>query len=314
MKGLSIHVTDQCNQSCKFCVVDSYKERKEEVNKRLIFKFLEENSKKGYEVINIHGGESTILHDFIEILAKIKELGYPEVSLQTNARTLHDMDFARQLVDLNVKTFVTSFHTSDPLEMADLADVNESWLGEIIQGIQNVKALGAKVRTNTVVYNQNRYQLKEIMEYIVTELKVDHINISAMHPAGRAYKNFAEVAPRITEIIPAVKEAVDYVESTGTVVTLEGFMPCLLGDYVKYMVDWDNTNYKLLYHNFILPNYAEFMTAKTRTLGTFCEGCAYQKDRLCGGIYKEYIEKFGWSEFEAISPVMTADRLEKAAV
>ena len=26
MKGLSIHLTDMCNQSCKFCVVDSYKE------------------------------------------------------------------------------------------------------------------------------------------------------------------------------------------------------------------------------------------------------------------------------------------------
>lgn len=116
MKGLSIHLTDMCNQSCKFCVVDSFKQRKEEVNKRLIFKFLEENAGKGYEIINIHGGEATIVTDFIEILEKIKELGYPQVSLQTNARTLKDMDFAKQLVDLNVKTFVTSFHTYIPEE------------------------------------------------------------------------------------------------------------------------------------------------------------------------------------------------------
>ena len=180
MKGLSIHLTDMCNQSCKFCVVDSYKERKEEVNVRLIYKFLEENAGKGYEIINIHGGEATILHNFIDILKKIKELGYPQVSLQTNARTLSDFDFVKQLVDLNVKTFITSFHTTDAKEMAWLAGVDDDWLNQIIQGIKNAKLLGAKVRTNTVVYNNNNDKLLEIFKFIVEELKVDHINISNM--------------------------------------------------------------------------------------------------------------------------------------
>lgn len=303
MKGLSIHLTDMCNQSCKFCVVDSYKDRREEVNKRLIFKFLEENAGKGYEIINIHGGEATILNDFIEILMKIKELGYPQVSLQTNARTLKDIEFAKQLVDLNVKTFVTSFHTNNPVEMAWLADVEETWLGEIIQGIKNVKSLGAKVRTNTVVYKNNMDNFDEVIRFIVEELKVDHVNISAMHPAGRAYKNFEYVCPKLTEIVPIVKRAVDYVEGQGTVITVEGFPPCMLKEYKKYIVDWESTNFKMLYHNFILPNYADFMSAQTRILGDNCKKCASKKDLSCGGIYKEYIENYGWEEFEMIPPV-----------
>lgn len=303
MKGLSIHLTDMCNQSCKFCVVDSYKERKEEVNLRLIFKFLEENANKGYEIINIHGGEATIVHGFIPILTKIKELGYSQVSLQTNARTLRDYDFVKQLVDLNVKTFVTSLHTTDAKEMSWLADVDENWLGEIIQGIKNAKALGAKVRTNTVVYNNNKDNLLDIVKYIAEELKVDHINISNMHPAGRAYKNFEIVCPKVTSIIPAVKAAVDYIETTGVKVTVEGFPPCLLNEYTKYIVDWESSNFKMLYHNFILPNYANFMSSKTRSLGKNCKQCIYKEDKLCGGIYNEYIEKNGWDEFEAISPV-----------
>lgn len=307
MKGLSIHLTDQCNQSCKFCVVDSYQERREAVNMKTIKKFLKENSGKGYEIVNIHGGESTIVPVFIEVLTMIKEYGYPEVSLQTNARTLKDKEFTKQLVDLNVKTFVTSFHTTSAKEMADLANVEETWLGEIIQGIKNAKELGAKVRTNTVVYKKNVDQLVDIMKFIVNELKVDHINISAMHPAGRAYKNFEEVAPRITDIIEPVKKAVDYVESQGTVVTVEGFAPCLLGDYTKYIVDWETSNFKLLYHMFVLPNYADFMTSKTRTLGTMCEKCIYKKDKLCGGIYNEYIEKYGWDEFENVKPVLEVE-------
>lgn len=305
MKGLSIHLTDMCNQSCKFCVVDSYKERKEEVNKRLIFNFLEENAGKGYEIINIHGGEATLLPEFIPILVKIKELGYPQVSLQTNAHTLKDIEFARQLVDLNVKTFVISFHTEDPVEMADLADVDVNWLGEVIQGIKNVKSLGANIRTNTVVYKTNMYQLDRVIKYIVDDLKVDHVNISAMHPAGRAYINFHEVCPRLTDIMPMVKKAVDYVKSKGTVVTVEGFPPCLLDEYTKYIVDWESSNFKLLYHNFILPNYADFMSDKTRSLGKDCRVCVMKEDKLCGGIYKEYLEFYGWDEFEAIGAFNT---------
>lgn len=300
MKGLSIHLTDMCNQSCKFCVVDSYKERKEEVNTRLIYGFLKENAGKGYEIINIHGGEATIVHEFIPILEKIKELGYPQVSLQTNARTLSDLEFVKKLVDLNVKTFVTSLHTVDSKEMAWLADVNEDWWSEIVQGIKNAKSLGARVRTNTVVYNNNKDQLLEIMRFIVEELKVDHVNISNMHPAGRAYKNFEIVCPRMTDTISIVKKAVDYVESKGTRVTVEGFPPCLLNEYTKYIVDWEDSNFKMLYHNFILPNYADFMTSKTRTLGPNCGECVYKKDKLCGGIYNEYVEKYGLNEFDNI--------------
>ncbi|MDU5080194.1 radical SAM protein [Tissierella carlieri] len=297
MKGLSIHLTDQCNQSCKFCVVDSYQERKENVNKRIIYKFLEGNRNKGYEVVNIHGGEPTIVPEFLDILARIKELGYPQVSLQTNGRTLKDFHFAKQLSDYNVNTFVISFHNTDKMEIADLANVNEEWLGEIIQGIKNAKAVGSRVRTNTVVYRNNLRNLCEIMKFIVGELDVDHINISAMHPAGRAYKNFYEVVPRYTEIIEPVMEAVDYVIKTDKELTLEGFPPCLLGEYKDYLVDWYDTDFKLLYHNFILNSYADFMSQSTKSLGTMCNGCNYSHDRLCGGIYKEYIEKYGWHEF-----------------
>lgn len=297
MKGLSIHLTDQCNQSCKFCVVDSYQERKESVNKRIIYKFLEENSNKGYEVVNIHGGEPTIVPEFLEILDRIKRLGYPQVSLQTNGRTLMNLDFARQLADYNVKTFVISFHNIDKTEIANLASVNEEWFGEIVQGIKNAKVVGSRVRTNTVVYKNNLSNFREIMRFIVEELDVDHINISAMHPAGRAYKNFHEVVPRYSEIIDSVLESVDYILETNKDISLEGFPPCLIGEYKDYLVDWYNVDFKLLYHNFILSSYADFMSESTKVLGSMCEECQYSHDRLCGGIYKEYIEKYGWDEF-----------------
>lgn len=296
MKGLSIHLTDTCNNSCIFCVVDSHKEREELVRTKLIFKFLEDNKNKGYEVVNIHGGEPTIAPNFFEVLEKIKECGYLGVSLQTNARALSEEKFAKRCVDLGVNLFVVSVHSNNREIKSQICGAEEDCLDQVIQGIKNVKKLGAKVRTNTVVCKQNYKDLKDIIEFNTKELKVDHINISAIHPTGKAFKNFHDVTPRLTEIIPYVKESVDLVANYGTVVTLEGFPPCILGEHSKYLIQWEDIHYKLLYHSIILQDYDNFMEGKTRQQGKICAGC--DRNQKCGGIYNEYIQFYGWEEFE----------------
>lgn len=47
MRSISIHLTDTCNNSCRFCVVDSHQGKPEKVNRDVVYKFLEENSGKG---------------------------------------------------------------------------------------------------------------------------------------------------------------------------------------------------------------------------------------------------------------------------
>lgn len=298
MKGLSIHLTDTCNNSCIFCVVDSHKDREELVKKEVIFKFLESNKDGGYEVVNIHGGEPCICPHFLEVLEKIKDLGYPNVSIQTNARALADKDFAKTTVELGVNLFVVSLHSNNEEILDEICGVKEKCFNQVVEGIKNVKELGAKVRTNTVVCKQNYKKLKEIIEYNIKELKVDHINISAIHPTGKAYKNFYEVTPKLTDIVPYVKEAVDAAIKLNTFVTLEGFPPCILGDYSKHLINWEEIKYKLLYHNVILPNYDNFMEKQTRNQGKVCNNCT--KNKKCGGVYKEYLEFYGWDEFEGI--------------
>lgn len=297
MKSLSIHLTDQCNNSCKFCVVDSHQGKPERVARNIIFKFLESNAGKGYESVNIHGGESTIVPEFFEILDKIKELGYPTVSLQTNARKLSDMDFAKEVASRNVDLFIVSVHGKDA-EMHDYCTSIQGSFDEAIQGIKNVKSLGKKVRTNTVVCKQNYNYLVDIID-LVMDLGVDHVNISAIHPAGKAFKNFHEVTPRLTEIVPAVKNAVDRVVSRGVVVTLEGFPACVLRDYAKYMINWDEIHFKLLFHKIILKDYNEYMENETRKQGAPCQECV--RKNKCGGVYKEYLHYYGWSEFSPLT-------------
>lgn len=297
MKSISVHLTDRCNNSCIFCVVNSHQEKGEGVKKKVLYKFLEENAGKGYENVNIHGGEATVLPEFPEILQKIKELGYPQVSLQTNGRKMADFEYTKMLYDLGVKLFVISMHGKDAAQHDYVTRVDGSF-DEAIQGIKNAKLVGAKVRTNTVVYKNNINDLSEIAKMIMS-LHVDHINISAMHPVGKAYQNFNSVCPRYTEIQKAVFDMVDTCVAGNTVVTLEGFPNCMIPGYEKYMIDWEENKFKLLFHNFLLEDYANFMEKQTKKRMEVCKDCI--KKGVCGGAYKEYLEFFGDEEFHTVT-------------
>lgn len=296
MRSISIHLTDQCNNSCIFCVVNSHQKRKEGVNKKMIEAFLKENAGKGYESVNIHGGEATVLEDFIEVLRLIKQYGYPQISLQTNARKLADSNYAKEVYDNGVNLFVVSLHGKEAEEHDTITQVSGSFQ-EAVEGIKNVKKLGAKVRTNTVAYKGNIQSIPDIVELAIN-IGADHINLSAIHPVGKAYENFERVVPTYGQIQQKIFEAVDVCVKRNCVVTLEGFPNCMIQGYEKYQIDWEENEFKLLYHNFVLNNYATFMEKETKKRVPACRQC--ERKNICGGVYKEYLEFFGDAEFQVI--------------
>lgn len=298
MSVLSVHLTDKCNSKCIFCIVDAPYTEKEYVKSENILTFLQANSDKGYKAVNIHGGEPTIRPDFYEILDEIVNLGYPEVWLQTNARSLSSMKLAKKMVDNRVNLFIISMHGKDA-ETQDGISLIKNSFDQAVQGIRNVKSLGAKVRTNTVVCNQNYKTLPDIASFVL-DLGVDHVNISAIHTAGTAFRNFELVTPTYDEIQPYVFETVERVLAADKVITLEGFPYCTISGYEKYMIDWSEKKYKMLYRNYLFEDYSKFMDDHARVKHEMCLSCVYVN--ACGGVYKEYIDFFGWTdEFNPVS-------------
>ena len=85
MRALSVHLTDICNSKCSFCIVDSPFVQEDSISRKRVSRFLRDNADKGFEAVNIHGGEATIRKDFLEILDEIAELGYPTGSCRPTA-------------------------------------------------------------------------------------------------------------------------------------------------------------------------------------------------------------------------------------
>ena len=302
MKALSVHLTDICNSKCSFCIVDSPFVKDDSISRKRVSRFLRENADKGFEGVNIHGGEATIRRDFLEILDEIRELGYPAVFLQTNGRKLARMEYARTVVDKGVSRFIVSMHGATALTQDRIAKSIGSF-EQAVRGMRNVRELGAKIRTNSVVCNDNYTEIPEIAE-LCLDLGADHVNISALHTSGTALRNFWDVTPRYDAIQPYVFEAVDRVVRRGGVITLEGFPYCSIPGYEQYMIDWQSNQFKMLYRTYVFDDYERYMDANARVKDERCGGCAHNAD--CGGVYKEYAEMIGWDEFHPVTPAPTA--------
>jgi len=296
MNSLSVHLTDTCNNSCIFCVVGSHVGVPEKVNRKLVYEFLRENKDNGYECVNIHGGEPTIVPEFLDIIKMIKECGYKSISVQTNGRMFKDIEFAKAAISNGVDLLVISLH-GHTAEMQDYFSEVANSFDEAVLGIKNAISLGCKIRTNTCVCKQNYRELPDIVNYAM-DLGISHINISNLHTAGNCLKNFDLVVPRLKDGVPYVKTAVDQCVRRDVKVTLEGYTKCILGEYSKYMIDWEENKYKMLYKSFIFNDYSKFMETQARAKGTKCKTCVAEKK--CGGLYKEYAAAYGYEEIAPI--------------
>jgi len=292
IKILSIHLTDLCNNKCIFCIVDSPAQKADRVSTERIYAFLEEHRDRGFAAVNLHGGESTTRKDFFDILAKIKACGYPGIILQTNGRKFSREDYTRRAVDLGITKFVVSVHGSKS-EIHDHITQVPGSLKHAVKGIKNMKACGMHVRTNTVMSKLNYSDFPAVMDLLI-RLNVDHVNISAIHTSGAAHRNFHQVVPRYTDVFPYLKESVAKITAAGITLTLEGFPFCMIPGMEQYIIDWEAQKFTMLLREHVMEDYESYMDDAMRRHGEPCSDC--RQNKACGGVYREYITEFGWSE------------------
>lgn len=296
MKQLSAHITDACNSKCSFCVVGSPLIRHDTVNYEDLIAFLTENASKGYGSVNLHGGEPTIHPRLFDLLTVIATLGYPEVQIQTNGRRMKDLNFTERLARHGVRVAVISLHGATPGTQDSLAQAPGGF-EETLEGIRNAKRAGLWVRTNTVVTIQNLGELDAIFQ-LLQDLHVDHVNISYLHPVGSGFFAFDTLIPSVAQIRAGLLPAIERLASKGVPLSLEGFPFCVITPYERLAIEYEKREIRMFYQRHVFDNYDYFMDTSCRTQGPPCQDCRYRT--ICGGVYKEYIDQRGWSEFTGV--------------
>ena len=148
---LRLSVTDRCDLRCAYCMPERmvFLPKAEVLTLEELRALAQAFIARGVRKIRLTGGEPLVRRDMIELVRALgRELGsgLDELTLTTNGMRL--AEFAPALVDSGVQRINVSLDTRDRVLFEKLA--RRDGLTQVLAGIAAAKAVGLKVKLNTV--------------------------------------------------------------------------------------------------------------------------------------------------------------------
>ena len=299
-----------CNNRCIHCFMDDT--RKELNTKRLpldktfsqLKKAIKEYGEEGYESITFTGGEATIRPDFLELAQCVKQ-SKMKVSIQSNGRTFSDKKFTEKIIRIEPDLSVTiPIHSTKEKVHDTITRVNGSFR-QTIKGIKNLVDVGCKnVNVKTVL---NRYNYKDVSNIakLAKDIGAKQYNISTPQMNGNHLINWKDMAVNHTECAPQIKKSIDYAVKSGLDIKYDAIPFCFMKGYEKYNSDIDTSiitsieGDKSIRETETKENILFDLEVGRRTKVNICKQCKYFN--VCMGVWKEYPDIFGISEFKPVS-------------
>ena len=290
---IDLKVGFRCNNCCKFCVQGDKRETLparpfEELESALVA-----GRRSGAKGLVLTGGEPTLHGRMTDIVRRARGLGYAVVQVQSNGRTFCYERLCQDLVKAGVTEFGPSLHGSRPEIHDFLTGAPGSFL-QTVAGIRNLKGLGFRVLTNTVITKANYRDLPAIARLLVS-LGVDQYQFAFMHISGRAAQNKDWLVARKTIIEPWVKRGLDVGIKAGRTVMTEAIPYCFMGGYEDHVAERIMPTTMIFDARTVIVDYTSTRRSEGKAKGPRCPDCAFFD--ACEGPWREYPEMFGWDEF-----------------
>ena len=292
IKRVDIKTGFICNNNCIFCA-QAHNKHFSDRNFEQIKKDLIESRDRCNEIV-LTGGEVTIRKDFLNIVKLAKDLDYKVIQIQTNARMLSSLDFCKKTIKAGATEFNPAIHGYCS-EQHDYLTRSPGSFKQTIKAIKNLKSLGAYVLTNTVIVKSNYRNIPQIAKLLV-KLKVDQFQFAFVHPIGNVLKNFDKIVPNITIASRYIQKGLKIGIDKNIKVTSEAIPFCLIQGYEDYIAEKIIPNIEVRGEQH--QNMDDFSDQRKNTEKTkFKQSNECEYNKICEGVWKEYVEKYGDKEF-----------------
>ena len=290
-----IKLGDTCNNRCKFCVRETKRQRAsdkeaEEIRRNLL------DARRECQGVVFTGGEVTIRPDICDWVSYAKRLGYERIQIQSNGRMLAYKSFCLKVIEAGANEFAIAIHGHIP-ELHDYLTSSQGSFYQTVQAIKNIKELGLPVITNTVVNKPNYRHLPQIAR-LLAGLGVNQFQFAFVHALGRAGDNFDSIVPRVTLVMPYVKEGLEIGIRAGLRVMTEAIPYCLMGEYGDYVSEKIMPSVKIFEFDNEVIDFDKVRPMLSKLKGPDCSECKCFS--VCEGPWREYPERFGWNEFRPV--------------
>lgn len=283
-----------CNSNCVFCVIGdklftgdrSFEDCVEELKL----------SRATCEDVVFTGAEVTIRPDFLRLVAAARLLGYRNIQIQTNGRRFAYLDFCKAAIAAGANEFSPSIH-GHIAKLHDGLTRSEGSFEQIVSAIRNLRTLGQRIVTNTVATRQNMKHLPALARLLV-ELRVDQFQIAFPHPTGHAATYFNGVVPRMSELAPHLRAALQVGLDAGMRCMAEAIPYCQLPGLESLIAELHIPPTEIVYDGFVVPDYKHDRMERGKTRFTQCATCRFEP--MCEGPWREYPEQVGFDEFQPV--------------
>ena len=300
---IHVNLGPVCNNNCIFCMEEDREER-ERVNGAIgpdqVTQILHKN--QGAEEVCFTSGEPTMVAGLPLYVAQARDLGYVKRSVMTNGRRLSYASYLRKLVLASMNFFYISIHGHNA-KLHDALVRTKGAFEQTVAGLKNVAAMrrfGVSLHTSTVVTRRNVGHLGEIYAFL-REAGVQQVVFNVMQANGRADTHFERIFPPYTEIVAEMQRflaACDEAQPDAFLVdiplcTTEGKLPDHNRGYVERYVHYE------LIEDGLMPVARADLDDAQRIKRPECAGCRHNDS--CEGVWRNYISRMGWDEFEPVT-------------
>jgi len=319
VERLHLSIGAVCNNNCVFCMEEDRDGRyvnNSAMTRERVRWILERH--RGAEEVCFTSGEPTTRPELTDFVAWSRELGYARISVMTNGRRLSQMPYAASLARAGMNRFYVSIHGHTKRLHEGLTRTPESFEQTVagLDTIAKLKRFGVELHTSTVLTERNLPLLGEIYTFLRGH-GVDQVVFNVMQANGRADTFFEQIFPSYTETAEHFRK---FLRECGEarpsaflvdipLCTTEG-IPDFHRGFVERHCHYDLTE------NAILPGFdaaatsaeshgrsltvltREDLDQATRAKRDECRQCRF--DGACGGVWRNYLKRRGWDEFDPV--------------
>lgn len=231
----------------------------------------------------IGGGEPTLRSDVPSLL---NALGGRSV-LATDGLALHSGSTVASLVKNGLRAVRLPIHSSR-------ADAHDWLVGipgahrRVRSAVAALKNGGVDVGVEVVLTRPTITHLEETVALLI-RLGVSSIRFRMLNRRGPAFQGYVSTAPRFGLMQPALEAAIQMAMNNGVPVQLQGLPECAIPGFRDLHIPQPA---------YVLPDGVLPPSVHPAPSGG-CIGCPAE----CSGAPKDYVDVFGWTEFESEAPL-----------
>ena len=280
-----VRLTRVCNDHCSFCL-DTPAWNGTAIPWHAVVSDLEKGRSLEIKRLVLSGGEPTIHPDFIQIVAKAREMGYDHIQTVTNGRRMCYPDFMNGAVKAGLKEITFSLHGHTP----EIHDRLTGSPGSFVQGLvalrRALKIPGLIVSVDVVINKQNIRHLRDILDFFIHE-GVHEFDLLQVIPFGSAWENKEELFYDVEAELPHLHRALEVLKRGDVVLWTNRLLPQYLEGYEDLIQPPSKLHDEASGRGVLFDKFLHY-GIKPDCWGR-CPHCFLQN--LCGGIAKLNEEK-----------------------